>query len=164
MFNCYVRSNALFLWQRENTISLELFPFKRTYVHIYFRIKELNAKVSACLEKKLIILISQSLNLAGKGHLKSSLRGETWDIEHKTNPIQLPRYKVYGEKTWRWYCIHESQFYAYCEKFRISLEESLSLDIFKEYLNNRIWPLQQDQVPHEISQGFCFVQVTRESF
>ena len=115
-------------------------------------------------KKKLIILISQSLNLAGKGHLKSSLRGETWDIEHKTNHIQLSRYKVYGEKTWRWYCIHESQFYAYCENFRISLEESLSLDIFKEYLNNRIWPLQQDQVPHEISQGFCFVQVTRESF
>ena len=52
-------------------------------------------------KKKLIILISQSLNLAGKGHLKSSLRGETWDIEHKTNHIQLPRYKVYGEKTWR---------------------------------------------------------------
>ena len=72
-------------------------------------------------KKKLIILISQSLNLAGKGHLKSSLRGETWDIEHKTNPIQLP-----------------SQFYAYCENFRISLKESLSLDIFKEYLNNRI--------------------------
>ena len=50
-------------------------------------------------KKKLIILISQSLNLAGKGHLKSSLRGETWDIEHKTNPIQLPRYmeKKHGD-------------------------------------------------------------------
>ena len=34
-------------------------------------------------KKKLLILISQSLNLAGKAHLKISLRGETWDIEHK---------------------------------------------------------------------------------
>ena len=44
-----------------------------------------NAKVSTCLiwRKKLIILISQALNPAGKGYLKNSLRGETWDIEHK---------------------------------------------------------------------------------
>ena len=46
-----------------------------------------NAKSLHVWRKKLIILISQSLNPAGKGHLKNSLRGETWDIEHKTSSI-----------------------------------------------------------------------------